>query len=292
MSDLPVPGADVPAPGGGGREARLDRILADLFVQVPEIEAAAVVSFDGLAMASALPVGMDEDRVAAMSAALLSLGEKAAEGLGRGDLSQVYVEGDHGTVFLISAQDEAVLVAVAASRAKTGLVLYEIRRAAGHVAQVLADDPTPYVPVSTASNVVDLAVVPDPVPEPLPAVLAEPLPEPLPPPVQHPAVEVVPERVVEAPPAAAPVPPAAPDLPLVGELPAPAFPPPVPQAPWPPLPPQQSDPAATNGGSAVVLPGGTAATAAGLAAGFAGAPSDLTWSPAPYDDFPEDPWNR
>jgi hypothetical protein len=62
-----------------------------------EIEAAAVVSFDGLPMASALPAGMDEDRVAAMSAALLSLGERAAQGLGRGELSQVYIEGETGT---------------------------------------------------------------------------------------------------------------------------------------------------------------------------------------------------
>ena len=65
-------------------------------------------------MASALPAGIDEDRVAAMSAALLSLGERAAQGLGRGELSQVYIEGEDGTVFLISADDEAVLVAVGA----------------------------------------------------------------------------------------------------------------------------------------------------------------------------------
>ena len=97
---------------------------------MPEIEAAAVVSFDGLPMASALPAAMDEDRVAAMSAALLSLGERAAEGLGRGELSQVYIEGENGTVFLVSADDEAVLVAVAAKGAKVGMMLYEVRRAA------------------------------------------------------------------------------------------------------------------------------------------------------------------
>ena len=96
-----------------------------------------MVSFDGLAMASALPAGMDEDRVAAMSAALLSLGERAAEGLGRGALSQVYIEGENGTVFLISADDEAVLVAVAAKGAKVGLMLFEVRRAAAAVADAL-----------------------------------------------------------------------------------------------------------------------------------------------------------
>ena len=119
------------------RSARLDRILTELVGQVPEIEAASVVSFDGLAMASALPAAMDEDRVAAMSAALLSLGERAAEGLGRGMLSQVYVEGENGTVFLISADDEAVLVAVAAKGAKVGLMLFEVRRAAAAVAEAL-----------------------------------------------------------------------------------------------------------------------------------------------------------
>jgi predicted regulator of Ras-like GTPase activity (Roadblock/LC7/MglB family) len=125
----------------GSRSERLDRAIHGLLAQTPEIEAAAVVSFDGLPMASALPPSMDEDRVAAMSAALLSLGERAAQGLGRGELSQVYIEGETGTVFLVSADNEAVLVAVAAQGAKVGMMLYEVRRAAAAVADALrADD--------------------------------------------------------------------------------------------------------------------------------------------------------
>ncbi len=131
------------AGSGVSRSAKLDQVLAELVGQVPEIEAAAVVSFDGLAMASALPAGMDEDSVAAMSAALLSLGERAAEGLGRGELSQIYVEGENGTVFLISADDEAVLVAVASHGAKVGLMLFEVRRAAAAVADALRVEPVP-----------------------------------------------------------------------------------------------------------------------------------------------------
>src|SRR3954454_2092050 len=127
----------------GSRSSRLDRALADLLAQASEIEAAAVVSFDGLPMASALPQSMDEDRVAAMSAALLSLGERAAQGLGRGELSQVYIEGDSGTVFLVSADDEAVLVAVAAKGAKVGMMLYEVRRTAAAVAEVLRAEDLP-----------------------------------------------------------------------------------------------------------------------------------------------------
>jgi len=169
----------------GSRSDRLDRALHGLLSQTPEIEAAAVVSFDGLPMASALPPSMDEDRVAAMSAALLSLGERAAQGLGRGELSQVYIEGDSGTVFLVSADDEAVLVAVAAKGAKVGMMLFEVRRAAAAVAEALRaqEVPVPEVPIQAVEPV--LAAVP-------------PLPE-EPPFLDNPVAYATPAIAVEAP---------------------------------------------------------------------------------------------
>ena len=114
--------ADTSIPIGNG--ARLDALLHELMRRVPELEAAAVVTADGLPMSSALPPAMDEDRVAAMSAALLSLGERAAEGLGRGGLSQVHIHGESGGVWLLAAGDDAVLVGVSAADAKAGLVLF------------------------------------------------------------------------------------------------------------------------------------------------------------------------
>jgi predicted regulator of Ras-like GTPase activity (Roadblock/LC7/MglB family) len=150
----------------GSRSDRLDRAIHGLLAQTPEIEAAAVVSFDGLPMASALPQSMDEDRVAAMSAALLSLGERAAQGLGRGELSQVYIEGDAGTVFLISADDEAVLVAVAAKGAKVGMMLYEVRRTAAAVAEVLRAEDEVEAPAAPAA-VADLPIQSELASEPL-----------------------------------------------------------------------------------------------------------------------------
>lgn len=128
----------LPAPIGHG--ARLDALLHELMRRVPELEAAAVVTTDGLPMSSALPPGMDEDRVAAMSAAMLSLGERAAEGLGRGGLSQVHIQGEYGGVWLLAVGDDAVLVGVSAADAKAGLVLYELRRATSAVSTALAVD--------------------------------------------------------------------------------------------------------------------------------------------------------
>ncbi|MDQ3940576.1 MAG: roadblock/LC7 domain-containing protein, partial [Actinomycetota bacterium] len=68
---------------------RLAGILDDFLNVSTEAEAAAVVSSDGLPMASALPPHVEEDRLAAMSAAILTLGERAAFGLGKGGLQQV-----------------------------------------------------------------------------------------------------------------------------------------------------------------------------------------------------------
>ena len=103
----------------------------------PEIEASAVVSVDGLIMASALPTDVEEDRVSAMSAAMLSLGERIATELGRGLLDQVYIRGDQGYVILTSVGEEAVLTALAREGAKLGLIFLEMRRAAEDLTRVV-----------------------------------------------------------------------------------------------------------------------------------------------------------
>ena len=104
--------------------------LREMQAASPEIEASAVVSVDGLIMASALPTEVEEDRVSAMSAAMLSLGERIASELGRGALDQVYIRGDSGYVILTSVGEEAVLTALAREGAKLGLIFLEMRRAA------------------------------------------------------------------------------------------------------------------------------------------------------------------
>jgi uncharacterized protein len=104
--------------------------LRTMQASAPDIEASAVVSVDGLIMASALQQGAEEDRVSAMSAAMLSLGERIASELGRGGLEQVYIKGNNGFIVLIAVGEEAVLTALARQEGKLGLVFLEMRRAA------------------------------------------------------------------------------------------------------------------------------------------------------------------
>lgn len=119
------------------REQRLADALDALMGGNPEIQASALVSLDGFTMASALPPDMQEDRVGAMSAAILGLGERAATELGRGVLDQVFIEGSDGIVVLISAGGRAVLTALAGPKARLGLVLYDMRSVADEIATVL-----------------------------------------------------------------------------------------------------------------------------------------------------------
>ena len=120
--------------------SRTEQIMArlrDLRVITPEIEASAVVSVDGLTIASDLPADVEEDRVSAMSAAMLSLGERIASELGRGTLDQVYIRGDAGYVILMSIGEDAVLTAPARKGAKLGLVFLDMRRAAADLRALL-----------------------------------------------------------------------------------------------------------------------------------------------------------
>ncbi len=119
------------------RADMLDSILSELNGTSADIEASGVVSTDGLMMASKLPAGMDEDRVGAMSAAMLSLGDRTAQELARGTLEQVLIKGENGYVLMTSAGSEAVVTVMAKSNAKLGLIFLDVKRAAANIAKLI-----------------------------------------------------------------------------------------------------------------------------------------------------------
>lgn len=106
-------------------------------MSTPDIEATAIVSLDGLTIASSLPSGVEEDRVSAMSAAMLSLGDRIAIELGRGMLDEIYVKGENGYVVLRSVGEEAVLTVLAREQTKLGLLFLDMRRASGDLTTIL-----------------------------------------------------------------------------------------------------------------------------------------------------------
>ncbi len=119
------------------REEKLTSVLNELNGSSADIEAAAVISTDGLVIASVLPKSMDEDRVGAMAAAMLSLGDRTAHELARGDLEQVLIKGDHGYVMMAHAGPNAVVTLIAKPSAKLGLIFLDVKRAADSIAKLL-----------------------------------------------------------------------------------------------------------------------------------------------------------
>jgi predicted regulator of Ras-like GTPase activity (Roadblock/LC7/MglB family) len=119
------------------RTEQLVERLRDLQASSGDVEAAAIVSVDGLSIASSMPVGIEEDRVSAMSAAMLSLGERISNELRRGSLQQVYVKGEHGYVILTAVGEEAVLTVMARREAKLGLIFLDIGRTVQDLEQLI-----------------------------------------------------------------------------------------------------------------------------------------------------------
>lgn len=116
-----------------GLEGKLRGILSRLNEAAPEIQASAVVSMEGLMLASALPPGTNDDDIAAMSATLLGLGDRTVQEFQHGKLQQVYVKGDKGYTVITNTGQDNVLVVVTGANAKLGLIFLHIKLAAREI---------------------------------------------------------------------------------------------------------------------------------------------------------------
>lgn len=126
--------------------AKLEATLQNFVANASNVQGAALVSPDGLTLAATLPGGMDDERVAAMSAAMLSLGERIGRELNRGKIERILVEGSNGYGILTSCTEDAVFLVLADASAKLGIINLEIKN-------VLAELQTQLTGVSQAVNV-------------------------------------------------------------------------------------------------------------------------------------------
>ncbi|MCC6129936.1 MAG: roadblock/LC7 domain-containing protein [Acidobacteria bacterium] len=116
----------------------LNHSLSELKASSGDIEACAVVAEDGLMMASSLPQGVEEARVAAMAAAMLTMSTRTMRELKRGNLKQLFLSGDDGYVVIMQAGPHAVLIALARKEAKLGLLFFDMARSSETIAKVLS----------------------------------------------------------------------------------------------------------------------------------------------------------
>ena len=116
----------------------LTEMVQKFVTATPDIQGAALVTPDGLSLASVLPGDMDEERTAAMSAAMLSLGERIGQELARGAVERIVVEGEKGYSVMVSCGEDAVLLVLASKDVKQGLLFLEIKRIVKDLAPLMS----------------------------------------------------------------------------------------------------------------------------------------------------------
>lgn len=115
----------------------LESILKKLITSVPEIEAAAVVSIEGFPIVSALPEGIDDAKISAMTAAILSLGEVAVQERNMGDLEVTFIEGEDGFIITRNAGKNAALIISTNPNITRGLIFLECKRTCEKIEEIL-----------------------------------------------------------------------------------------------------------------------------------------------------------
>jgi predicted regulator of Ras-like GTPase activity (Roadblock/LC7/MglB family) len=98
----------------------------------------AIVSLEGLPIVSLVLEQVEETSFAAMTAAMLSLGERVATELNKGLLKKIFVEGENGYIISMQAGDSAVLTVSATTDTKLGLLFLDMSRAAEKAAKILS----------------------------------------------------------------------------------------------------------------------------------------------------------
>lgn len=118
---------------------KLKPILSELNNVSEHIEASAIMSRDGLSVASVLGAGVDPDRLGAMCAALLGLADTTARELNRGTLRQVLIHGTLGYMLITHVGDKAVLAVATKPGTNLGMVFLETKKTAQKIASILGE---------------------------------------------------------------------------------------------------------------------------------------------------------
>jgi len=110
-------------------QEELKKALKEIIHKHREIEGLSIVSSEGLPVVSLLPQEIDEIVISAITATLISVGEKANLQLNKGFLQRVILEGDNGYIVITSIDENTLLTAFTSKRVKLGLIFLALQEA-------------------------------------------------------------------------------------------------------------------------------------------------------------------
>lgn len=113
------------------------QILKEAEQSVDGVQGVAVVSTDGLPMASAVDAKIGEAELAALASSMLSIGSTTMDNLKKGELDSIYVKADKGYILLRYSGPLAVVLFITKEDARLGPLLLELKRTAARLEDML-----------------------------------------------------------------------------------------------------------------------------------------------------------
>lgn len=117
---------------------QLDEIIRSFVTDTSHVQGAAIVTHEGLPIASTLPAGLEETRAAAMAAAVITIGDRVGDELQRGTMQHITLLGSRGYSILTFCGSEALFLVLASPDVKQGVLMLEIQRIVEAATQILS----------------------------------------------------------------------------------------------------------------------------------------------------------
>lgn len=118
------------------KQEELAQVITTTRRSIPELHGVMIATTDGMAIASDFPEA-EAEKVAAMAATALGLGQRITERTALGGMQETVVRGDNGYLVVYGAGSSAVLVMSGPTDSNLGLMRIEARSASAQISQVL-----------------------------------------------------------------------------------------------------------------------------------------------------------
>ena len=123
----------------GTDKDKIKEILRSIKDNNPDIESVVLSGADGIVIDAILPSDDDPLLMSALVASILMMSKKSIERVKKGQLKRVLIEGDEGSVLVIQTKNNSILGCVLREKAKIGLAMIELKRAAEKIDKALGE---------------------------------------------------------------------------------------------------------------------------------------------------------
>jgi len=118
---------------------KIKKILKELKENNPDVESVVLSGPDGIVIDAILPSDEDPLLMSALVASILMMSKKSVEKVKKGLLKRVLIEGEEGSILVIQTKNNSILGCVLKKKAKIGLAMIELKRAADKIDEILGE---------------------------------------------------------------------------------------------------------------------------------------------------------